>query len=44
MLAWFIGPVFLAAAAVWVTAVLYRRDFRSVTLQTLQEQDQGEKA
>ncbi len=43
-LAWFIGPVFLAVAAVWVTAVLYRRDFRSVTLQTLQEQDQDEKA
>ena len=35
MLAWFIGPVFLAAAALWVVAVLYRRDFRSVTLQTL---------
>ena len=34
-LAWFIGPVYLAAAALWVVAVLYRRDFRSVTLQTL---------
>lgn len=41
-LAWFIGPVFLAAAALWVVAVLYRRDFRSVTLQTLSEQDEGE--
>jgi uncharacterized membrane protein len=38
-LAWFFGPVFFAAAAVWVVAVLYRRDFRSQTLQTLSEQD-----
>ncbi len=38
-LAWFFGPVFYAVAAVWVVAVLYRRDFRSVTLQTLSEQD-----
>lgn len=42
MLAWFLGPVYLAAAALWVVAVLYRRDFRSVTLQTLSEQDEGE--
>ncbi|MAF95333.1 MAG: hypothetical protein CMM60_06220 [Rhodospirillaceae bacterium] len=38
-LAWFFGPVYYAVAAVWVVAVLYRRDFRSVTLQTLSEQD-----
>ncbi len=39
LLAWFLGPVFLAAAAVWVVAVVYRRDFRSVTLQTLSRDD-----
>ncbi len=44
MLAWFLGPVYLAAAALWVVAVLYRRDFRSITLQTLSEQDEGEKS
>ena len=38
-MAWFIGPVFLAVAAVWVVAVLYRRDFRSVVLKTLIEQE-----
>ena len=38
-LAWFIGPVFLTVAVVWVVAVLYRRDFRSAVLQTLIEQD-----
>lgn len=38
LLAWFIGPVYLAVSAVWVVAVLYRRDFRSVILQTLSEQ------
>ena len=38
-LAWFFGPLFYAVAAAWVVAVLYRRDFRSVTLQTLSEQD-----
>ena len=43
-LAWFFGPVFYAVAAVWVVAVLYRRDFRSVTLQTLSEQDGSESA
>ena len=43
MLAWFIGPVYLALSAVWVVAVLYRRDFRSVTLQTLSSGDEGEK-
>ena len=43
-LAWFFGPVFYAVAAVWVVAVLYRRDFRSVTLQTLSEQDGSEGA
>lgn len=37
MLAWFIGPVYLAVAAVWVVAVLFRRDFRSQTMQTLIE-------
>lgn len=41
-LTWFIGPIYLALAAVWVVAVLYRRDFRSITLQTLSEQDEGE--
>ena len=39
LLAWFLGPIFLAAAAVWVVAVVYRRDFRSVTLQTLSRDD-----
>ena len=39
LLAWFLGPVFLAAAAIWVVAVVYRRDFRSVTLQTLSRED-----
>jgi uncharacterized membrane protein len=38
-MAWFIGPGFLAVAAVWVVAVLYRRDFRSVVLKTLIEQE-----
>ncbi len=42
-LAWFIGPFYLAAAALWVVAVLYRRDFRSVTLQTLSGGGEGEK-
>lgn len=37
MLSWFIGPVYLAVAAVWVVAVLFRRDFHSLTLQTLIE-------
>ena len=35
LLTWFIGPFYLAVAVVWVIAVLYRRDFRSITLQTL---------
>ena len=35
LLAWFIGPFFLVLTVVWVIAVLYRRDFRSITLQTL---------
>jgi uncharacterized membrane protein len=39
LLAWFIGPIYLAISAVWVVAVLYRRDFRSVILKTLSEQD-----
>ncbi len=38
-LAWFLGPIYLAAAAVWVVAVVYRRDFRSVTLRTLTRDD-----
>ncbi|MBC8337296.1 MAG: DUF599 domain-containing protein [Rhodospirillales bacterium] len=38
LLAWFVGPIYLAVSAVWVVAVLYRRDFRSVILQTLSEQ------
>ncbi len=42
MLVWFIGPIYLALSAVWVVAVLYRRDFRSVTLQTLSEPDESE--
>ncbi len=41
LLAWFIGPIYLAVSAVWVVAVLYRRDFRSAILQTLSEQDIG---
>jgi len=39
LLAWFIGPVYLAVAAVWVVAVLFRRDFRSQTLRTLVENE-----
>ncbi|MBT3305088.1 MAG: DUF599 domain-containing protein [Alphaproteobacteria bacterium] len=39
LLAWFIGPLYLVISAVWVVAVLYRRDYRSVILQTLSEQD-----
>ena len=39
LLAWFIGPLFLSIAAIWVVAVLYRRDYRSVILQTLSEQE-----
>lgn len=34
-LAWFIQPLALAFAAIWVVLVLYRRDCRSVTLATL---------
>ncbi len=41
LLAWFIGPFYLAVAVVWVIAVLYRRDFHSITLQTLSGQDQN---
>ena len=32
-LAWFIHPIALMASTVWVVAVLYRRDFRSRSLQ-----------
>ncbi len=39
LLAWFVGPAFLAMAALWVVAVLYRRDFHSVIQQTLNEQE-----
>ncbi|NQV84095.1 MAG: DUF599 domain-containing protein [Rhodospirillales bacterium] len=39
LLAWFLGPVYLVIAAIWVVAVLYRRDYRSVILQTLSEQE-----
>lgn len=39
LLAWFLGPVFLGAAAIWVVAVVYRRDFRSLTLKTLSRDD-----
>jgi len=39
LLAWFLGPVYLAIAAVWVVAVLFRRDFRSITLKTLIENE-----
>jgi uncharacterized membrane protein len=42
-LAWFIGPVFFAIAVVWVVAVLYRRDFHSVILKTLIEQEAEDK-
>ena len=38
-LSWFLSPLFMAAAAIWVVAVLYRRDYRSAILQTLIEQD-----
>jgi len=34
-LAWFIQPWMFAVACVWVVLVLYRREFRSVTLRTL---------
>ncbi|NQW23821.1 MAG: DUF599 domain-containing protein [SAR202 cluster bacterium] len=43
LIAWFLGPIYLAAATIWVVAVLYRRDFRSVTLQTLLEDDGSSK-
>lgn len=35
MLSWFLNPVFLIVAVVWVLAVLYRREFRSKTLKLL---------
>ncbi len=35
LLPWFVHPVLLFITTVWVILVLYRRDFRSVTLQTL---------
>lgn len=35
ILTWFLHPVALAVATVWIVLVLYRRDFRSVTLTTL---------
>ncbi len=34
-LAWFVQPVLFGLAAVWVVLVLYRRDFRSATLEAL---------
>ena len=37
LLPWFIHPLCLFVTTVWVVLVLYRRDFRSVTLQTLDE-------
>lgn len=37
VLTWFLHPVALAVATVWIVLVLYRRDFRSVTLKTLTE-------
>jgi uncharacterized membrane protein len=37
LLPWFIHPLFLFVTTVWVVLVLYRRDFRSVTLKTLAE-------
>lgn len=35
LLTWFLHPLALALSTVWVVLVLYRRDFRSVTLTTL---------
>ncbi len=37
LLPWFIHPLMLFGTTVWVLLVLYRRDFRSVTLKTLDE-------
>ncbi|MEQ8229625.1 MAG: DUF599 domain-containing protein [Rhodospirillales bacterium] len=37
LLPWFIHPVLLFITTIWVILVLYRRDFRSVTLKTLAE-------
>ncbi|MCF3629767.1 DUF599 domain-containing protein [Thalassospiraceae bacterium LMO-SO8] len=37
LLPWFIHPLMLFGTTVWVLLVLYRRDFRSVTLKTLAE-------
>ena len=37
LLAWFIHPVALIAASVWVVLVLYRREFHSRTLALLRE-------
>ena len=39
MLSWFIQPLLLVAVSIWVVLVLYRREFRSVTLQTLTSPD-----
>ena len=42
LLPWFIHPGFLFLTTVWVVLVLYRRDFRSVTLKSLSELNQTE--
>jgi len=34
-LAWFVQPELFAVASIWVVLVLYRREFRSITLRTL---------
>jgi uncharacterized membrane protein len=38
-LAWFIQPGLFAVASIWVVLVLYRREFRSITLRTLTTPD-----
>ena len=37
LLAWFIHPMALVVASIWVVLVLYRREFHSRTLALLQE-------
>lgn len=43
LLPWFIHPALLFVTTIWVILVLYRRDFRSITLKTLAELGASEK-
>ncbi len=38
-LVWFVHPIAFMVAVVWVLAVIYRRDYRSVTLSALSDDD-----